>query len=89
MGAYEEEEEEEEEGEFSLLAIRYEVIEYILRRYGCMHAKEIARILGCGIRDVNRTLRALERSGRVRRAKLGGTQVWSSVEELQPAPMYY
>jgi len=84
-----EEEEEEEEEEFWPLTVRYEVIEYILRRYGCLRARDIARILGCGLRDVNRTLRQLERSGRVRRAKLGGAQVWSSAEEPHLVPMYY
>lgn len=85
----EEEEEGEEEEEYWPLNIRSEVIEYILRRYGCLQARDIAHILGCRTEDVRQTLRQLERSGRVRRAKLGRNYVWSPVEEPHLNLMYY
>jgi len=85
----EEEEEEEPEEEYWPLAIRREVIEYILRRYGCLKARDIARIFGCGSGDIQRTLKQLERSGRIKKAKLGRSYVWSSMEEFHSDLMYY
>jgi len=83
------EEEEEEEEEYWPLNIRFELIEYILRRYGSLQAKDIAQILGCRTEEVRRILRELERSGRVRRAKLGKNYVWTPVEEPHLNFMYY
>lgn len=85
----EEEEEEEPEEEYWPLTVRAEVIEYILRRYGCLKARDIACILGCRPSDVQHTLRHLERSGRVKKAKLGKSYVWSSMEEFHSNLMYY
>jgi DNA-binding MarR family transcriptional regulator len=85
----EEEEEEEFEEEYWPLTIRAEVIEYILRRCGCLKARDIARILGCKPSDVQQTLKQLERSGRVKKAKLGRSYVWSSMEEFHSNLMYY
>jgi DNA-binding MarR family transcriptional regulator len=86
--AWLEEEMEEEEMPW-LLMIRLEIIEYILRRYGGLRAKDIARILGCKVYEVNRLLRQLESSGRVKRAKLGRNYVWSPIEEMPVGAMYY
>ncbi|MDI6883969.1 MAG: hypothetical protein QMD00_02345 [Hadesarchaea archaeon] len=87
--AYLEEEEEEEEEEEWALKIRHEVIEFILRRYGLLSAKDIAHALGWKVWEVNRALRHLETSGRVRRTKLGRTHVWTHMEEHQLNTMYY
>lgn len=86
---YIEEVEDEEEQEFWPMSIRGEVIEYILRRYGSLKARDIAHILGCKIQDVRQILRQLERSGRVRKAKLGRNCKWASVEDLHSNLMYY
>lgn len=83
------EEVEEEEQEFWPMSIRGELIEYILRRYGSLKARDIAHILGCKIQDVRQILRQLERSGRVKKAKLGRNCTWASVEDLQSNLMYY
>ena len=82
-------EEEDEEQEFWPMSIRGEIIEYILRRYGSLKARDIARILGCKIQDVSQLLRQLERSGRVRKAKLGRNYTWAPVEDMHSDLMYY
>lgn len=79
----------EEEQEFLPMSIRGEIIEYILRRYGSLKARDIAHILGCKIQDVRQILRQLERSGRVRKAKLGRSCTWAPVEDLHHDLMYY
>lgn len=84
-----EEEEEEEPEEYRPLVIRAEIVEYILRKYGCLKARDLARILGCKTKDIHRVLRYLERSGRVKKTKLGRSYVWASIEEFQPNLMYY
>ena len=83
------EEVEEEEQEFLPMSIRGEVIEYILRRYGSLKARDIAHILGCKLQDVRQILKQLERSGRVRKAKLGRNCTWVPVEDLHSNLMYY
>ncbi|KUO41508.1 MAG: hypothetical protein AVW06_01380 [Hadesarchaea archaeon DG-33-1] len=83
------EEVEEEEQEFLPMSIRGEVIEYILRRYGSLKARDIAHILGCKLQDVRQILKQLERSGRVRKAKLGRNCTWAHVEDLHSNLMYY
>lgn len=83
------EEEEEEVGEDWPSMVRLEIIEYILRRYGVLRAPDLARILNWKVREVNRVLRQLEGSGRVKRTKLGRSYVWSSLEESHRTPMYY
>ncbi len=80
-------EEEEEEEEWPL-NIRYELIEYLLRRYGALQARDIARILGCKMYLVQQVLRQLEHSGRVKRAKIGRSYVYSPKEEFHGF-MYY
>ncbi len=82
----EEDEEEEENWETNL---RYEVIEFILRRHSLLSARDIARVLGWKLGEVNRVLRDLENAGRVRRTKLGKTHVWTHIEEHQRNLMYY
>lgn len=82
-------EEEEEEEEDWLRMVRLDVIEYILRRYGVLRAPDIARILEWKVSEVNRVLRQLEGSGRVKRTKLGRNYVWATIEEPSPTSMYY
>ncbi|HID61116.1 MAG TPA: hypothetical protein EYP46_04575 [Hadesarchaea archaeon] len=82
----EEEEEEEEDWETNL---RYEVIEFILRRHGLLSAHDIARVLGWKVVQVNRVLKTLESAGRVKRTRLGRTNVWTHIEEHQRNLMYY
>jgi predicted ArsR family transcriptional regulator len=86
---YIDEEEEEEEEEFWPITIRAELIEYVLRRYGSLKARDLARILGCKLTDVRQVLRQLERSGRVKKAKLGRNYIWESAEERHSGFMYY
>ncbi len=86
---YLEEEEEEEEEEEWALKIKHEVIEFILRRYSLLSARDIAHALGWKVWEVNRALRYLETSGRVKRTKLGKTNVWTHIDEYRPNLMYY
>ena len=71
------------------MSIRGEIIEYILRRYGSLKARDIARILGCKVQDVRQILKQLELSGRVRKAKLGRNYTWAPVEDLHYDRIYY
>lgn len=82
----EDEEEEEEDWEQK---IRHEVIEFVLRRFGLLSASDIARALNWKVGEINHALRELERSGRVRRTRLGRTYVWTHVEEYYSNKMYY
>ena len=82
-------EDEEEEDEDGALRIRHEVIEFVLRRFGLLSAPDIARALNWKVGEINHTLRDLERSGRVRRTKLGKTYVWTHIEEHYSNKMYY
>lgn len=84
---YEEEEEEEVE-DFSPEAARYELIEYLLRRYGSLQAKDIARVLSCRVGVVQQSLRELERFGRVKRTKLGRSYIWYPAVETSTGFMY-
>jgi chromosome segregation and condensation protein ScpB len=86
---YIDEEEEEEEEEFWPITIRAELIEYVLRRYGSLKVRDLSRILGCKLQDVRQVLRQLERSGRVKKAKLGRNYIWASTEEFHSGFMYY
>ena len=89
LPGYIDEEEEEEEDEFWPMAIRGEVIEYILHRYGSLKARDIAHILGCKLKDVRQVLKQLETSGRVRKAKLGRNYIWAPARDLHSNLMYY
>jgi DNA-binding MarR family transcriptional regulator len=82
-------EEEEEEEEDWTFRIRHEVIEFILRRYGLLSSSDIARVLNWKVGEINHVLRDLERSGRVRRTKLGRTYVWTHIEDYHSNKMYY
>jgi len=87
---YDEEEEEEEVVErFSTERARYEVIEFLLRRYGGLKAQDIARTLGCRVTVVRQTLRQLESAGRVKRAKLGRTNIWYPADLTTTELMYF
>jgi DNA-binding MarR family transcriptional regulator len=86
---YIDEEEEEEQEEFWPVTIRAELIEYILRRYGSLKVRDLSRILGCKLQDVRQILRQLERSGRVKKAKLGRNYIWASTDEFHCGLMYY
>jgi len=85
---YLEEEEFEDEGEW-LEKARYEIVEYILRRYGVLRSRDIARILNWKVREVTGVLKALESWGRVKRTRLGRTQAWCPMEEHFQNLMYY
>jgi DNA-binding MarR family transcriptional regulator len=82
-------EEEEEEDEDWALKIRHEIIEFVLRRFGLLSASDLAHALRWKVGEVNRTLRELESSGRVKRTKLGRTYVWTHIEEHHFNKMYY
>lgn len=82
-------EEEEEEDEDWALKIRHEIIEFVLRRFGLLSASDLSRALKWKVGEVNRTLRELESSGRVKRTKLGRTYVWTHIEEHHFNKMYY
>ncbi len=81
------EEEEEEEGNW-LMTARLEILEYLLRRYGNLRAKDIADILGCKVRSVQPLLKKLEHSGRVKCLKLGKNSVWT-LNEYGYETIYY
>ena len=82
-------EDEEEEDEDWALRIRHEVIEFILRRYGLLSSSDIARVLNWKVGEINHVLRDLERSGRVKRTRLGRTYVWTHIEDHYSNKMYY
>ena len=86
-GLVEEEEEEWEEEDWQLEA-RLEVVEYLLRRFGNLRARDIAKILGCKVEEIRPLLKRLERSGRVERLKLGKNFVWTPIER-PPELIYY
>jgi DNA-binding MarR family transcriptional regulator len=86
---YLEEDEEIIEEEDWFEKAKYEIVEFILRRYGVLRARDIARILNWKTREVNSVLRNLESWGRIRRTRLGKTLAWAHMEEHIPNPMYY
>jgi len=86
---YMEEEEDYEEDEDWMARARYEIVEFLLRRYGLLKSNDIARILNWKVREVNSVLKDLESCGRVRRTKIGKSSVWSSMEDFTHNPMYY
>ena len=87
---YIEEEEAADEGMegFSPRSVRQELIEYLLRRYGSLQARDIARALGCQVKVVRQSLRQLEHFGRVKRTRLGRSYVWHPVKEQMTNFMY-
>jgi len=82
------EEEEEEEEEDWLTIARLEVLEYLLRRYGNLRAKDLAQILGCKPATIQPLLKRLEGCGRARCLKVGRSVVWSLNEPLSET-IYY
>jgi len=82
-------EEEEEEDEDWPSKIRHEVIEFVLQRFGLLSASDLAHALKWKVGEVNRTLKELESSGRVKRTKLGRTYVWTHIEEHHFNKMFY
>jgi Mn-dependent DtxR family transcriptional regulator len=86
---YLEEEEDIVDEEEWLERAKYEIVEFILRRYGVLRAGDIAKILNWKTKEVNSVLRNLESWGRIRRTKLGRTLAWAHLEEHIPNPMYY
>jgi uncharacterized membrane protein len=54
-----------------------------------MSANDIARALCWKVVEVNRVLRDLESAGRVKRTKLGRSNVWTHMEEYHQDKMYY
>jgi len=85
---YLEEEDLDDEGEW-LEKARYEIVEFILRRYGVLRSRDIARILNWKVREVTGVLKTLESFGRVKRTRLGKTQAWCPMEERFQNLMYY
>ena len=75
-------------GGFSPQKVRQELIEYLLRRYGSLQARDIARALGCQVKVVRQSLRQLEHFGRVKRTRLGRSYVWHPVKEQMTNFMY-
>jgi transcription initiation factor IIE alpha subunit len=86
---YLEEEEDFPDEEEWLEKAKYEVVEFILRRYGILRSRDIARILNWRTREVNSVLRNLESWGRIKRTKLGRTLAWAHMEDQLLNPMYY
>jgi transcription initiation factor IIE alpha subunit len=86
---YLEEEEEIVDEEEWFERAKIEIVEFILRRYGVLRARDIARILKWKTQEVNSVLRNLESWGRIKRTKLGRTLAWAHMEERVPNPMYY
>lgn len=81
------EEDEEEEIDWVEEA-RIEIVEYLLRRYGNLAARDIAKVLGWKTGEVNEILAVLEHQGRVEKVKLGRKQIWVYRERSQSL-MYY
>lgn len=79
----------DEEKSFSPKEIRRELILYLLRKYGSLQTKEIAKVLGHNPRTIRRTLKRLEESGKVEGDKLGRSYVWSRSEDMERRPMYF
>jgi uncharacterized membrane protein len=69
--------------------IRFEVIEYILRKYGGFRARDLASILGCKVKDVSDVLKQLEKEGKIKRAKLGHSCIWAPIEDRSNLSIYY
>lgn len=82
------EEEEEEEEEDWITAARLEILEYLLRRYGNLRAKDLAEILGCKPATIQPLLKRLEGWGRVKCLKVGRSSVWT-LNERFPDTIYY
>ncbi|MEM1689236.1 MAG: hypothetical protein QXX33_04775 [Candidatus Hadarchaeales archaeon] len=87
--AYIDEEEEYEEDEDWMERARYEIVEFLLRRYGLLRSSDIAKILNWKVREVNSVLKDLESCGRVRKTKIGKSQMWCPIEDIIHNPMYY
>jgi len=86
---FEEDEDDSENEEEFTQEIKRSVVEFVVRRFGLFNSADIARVLNWKVRDVNQVLKYLECSGRVKRAKLGRTSIWTPVEERHISPMYY
>ncbi|MGC8816392.1 MAG: hypothetical protein ACP5PX_01035 [Candidatus Hadarchaeum sp.] len=87
---YLEEDEDDFESEEDLsMEIKRSVVEFVVRRFGLYSSADIAKALNWKVREVNRVLKHLECSGRVKREKIGKTFIWMPVEERHISPMYY
>jgi len=75
-------------GDFSPQKVRQELIEYLLRRYGSLQARDIARALGCQVKVVRQSLRQLEQFGKVEKTRLGKNYVWHPIKEKTTNFMY-
>lgn len=82
------EEEEEEEEEDWITVARLEVLEYLLRRYGNLRARDLAEILGCKPATIQPLLKRLEGCGRAKCLKVGKSSVWALNEHLS-GTIYY
>lgn len=81
--------EELAERAFSLKEIRQDLIMYLLRNYGSLKTKEIAKVLGLSPRTVRRSLKQLEELGEVESTRVGRSYVWTPAEKRSPELMYF
>lgn len=78
-----------EEESFSPKKVRKEMIMFLLRKYGNLQTKEIAKVLGYKPRTIRRTLKKLEDSGKVEADKLGRSYIWSPIKDKKEGLMYF
>lgn len=83
------EEDEDMDDEEWLEHAKYEIVEFILRRFGVMSSRDISKILGWKTTEVNSVLKNLETWGRIRRTKLGRNLAWAHMEDHIHNPMFY
>lgn len=79
----------ESEETLSPKKVRRELILYLLRNYGDLQTKDIAKVLGHNPRTIRRTLKELEESGKVEGDKLGRSYIWSQSEEEESERLLY
>ncbi|KXB05707.1 hypothetical protein AKJ49_00295 [candidate division MSBL1 archaeon SCGC-AAA382A03] len=80
---------EENEKDFSPKKVRKELILYLLREYGNLKTKEIAKVLGYEPRTIRRSLKKLRESGKVEADKLGKGYIWSHAKGSERKLMYF
>ncbi len=79
----------EREESLSPKKIRKELILYLLRKYGNLQTKEVAKIFGLKSQTIRRSLKKLEESGRVKSDKLGNSYIWSADEGEKESLLYF
>ncbi|MBS3815448.1 MAG: winged helix-turn-helix transcriptional regulator [Hadesarchaea archaeon] len=85
--------EDEDEGEDkdgpSIKEIRRDLIVYLIKNYGRLKTKDVARVLGLSTRAVRRNLKELEEMGEIESIQIGRSYIWASTEEESTKHMYY